>query len=66
MTSNQEINNILKDLQKHKHNKNQILEKLISDRLEKCTRTYYQELAKSSAILSEKDPVKLIRKVGKM
>ena len=58
--------NIVEDLNKHSgRNKSELLAKYISERLDKCVKSYYEDLTAKQNALMYKDPLKVIRRINR-
>lgn len=52
---------IIEDLNKHKRDRNSLLEEYINERLRKSLYTYYKELSTSVSVLNRKDNMKVMK-----
>lgn len=60
------LNNMLKDINKHKRNKNKLLEYYIQKRLKKSLKNYYKDLLETYNILSHKEPKKVFKTINRI
>lgn len=60
------LNDMLKDLSKHKRDKKDLLEMYINDRLSKSLETYYSELSNSLAYLVKKNELRVLKNMAKL
>ena len=56
---------ILKDLNQHKRNKNELIIFYINERLTKSLKSYYDELSVAVNYLNKKDEISLLRKMNR-
>lgn len=56
---------MLEDMEKHRRNKDNLLEFYIQKRLNNSIQNYYKDLLKSYKFLSHKDPKKLLNIINK-
>ena len=61
----QQLSIILKDLNKHKRNKSQLLEEAVQKRLDLSLQTYYRDILESYEFLSSRNALKLARKLNR-
>lgn len=61
------LNNILKELEEHKgHDRAEVMQRCISERLEKCLQTYYEELSDTVTYLQLKKDRKVLNASNKL
>lgn len=57
--------NMLKDIERHKRDKNKLIEYYIQKRLNTSTQNYYKDLLKAYQLISHKDSTKIIKIINK-
>lgn len=60
------LNNMLKDISKHKRNRDNLLEYYIQERLNKSLETYYIQLSHSLEYLINKDSFRVLKNSNKL
>lgn len=60
-----QLSSILKDLNKHKRNKSQLLEEAVQKRLDLSLQNYYRDILESYEFLSNRNALKLARKLNR-
>lgn len=56
-----DFRSIIEDLNRHKRDRNSLLEEYINERLRKSLYTYYKELSTSVSVLNRKDNMKVMK-----
>lgn len=64
MTFKENLNDILKELNRHKRDKEKLKYQYIQSRLDETLERYYENMTKTFLDLSEKDEMEVLKRIG--